>query len=61
VFSISLLYIMPTLKRSVAYLTTFSESDTTLSKVLRFMNNDFEIILHERIPLLRRYIGIFWP
>jgi hypothetical protein len=40
----------------VAYLKTISESDTTLSKVVRLMNNNFEIISHERILLLYVYI-----
>jgi hypothetical protein len=40
-FSISLLYILPTLKHLVVHvhLTTLSESDTTSFKVVRFMNN----------------------
>jgi len=48
VFSISLLRIMLASKPLVAYLKTFSECDTTSSKVVRFMNNDFEIITHKR-------------
>lgn len=55
-FSIPLFYIMPTIKLLVAYLTTFSESDITSSKVVRFMNNDFEIISHVRILLSCRHI-----
>ena len=43
-------------KPLLAYVTTFSEPDTTSSKVVRFMNNDFEIISHERILLSCRYI-----
>jgi hypothetical protein len=56
VFSNSLLYITRTLKPLVAYLSTFSDSDTTSSKVVRFMNNDCEIISRERILLSCRYI-----